>query len=88
MASAALDDMCDDAFLAYLAREGLAMAFDPCDGRRGIFTGLWPGDDMKAAEARAVVKELRDKLPCDTYGGVDAVRLARDTYNSRTLAVC
>ena len=29
-------------------------------------------------------KELQDLLPCDTYGGVDALRWARDTYNQRT----
>ncbi|CAE7236365.1 unnamed protein product [Symbiodinium sp. CCMP2592] len=53
---------------------------------RGPWTGLWPGKDMKPQDVYGAVEKLQSVLCCDTYGGVDAVRYARDAYNKRHLS--
>ena len=49
-------------------------------------SGLWPGRDMKPHELYEAVEKLQSVLCCDTCGGVDAVRYARDAYNQRHLS--
>ena len=78
-----LEDISDADLLTFVSREGLPGLFEPADGRRGVFAGLWPGEDMQPADLRAAIEDLMSRLPCDTYGGVEAVRWARDSYNQR-----
>ena len=66
-------------------KNGLCKAFFPQDLRYDVCRGLWPSEEMiedKDACVRAI-KALNSVLVSDSYGGVDAVRWARDVYNSR-----
>ena len=63
---------------------GLAHAFLPDDLRQQTCRGLWPGSDMVNDQVlEAKLKELCNCLVADSYGGVDAVKWARNAYNSR-----
>ena len=74
----------DELFDLNLAmREGLGRIFRPHDSRRMATKGLWPGPSMSQSEFREKTATLRSILVADTYGGVEAVRWARDAYNAR-----
>ena len=63
---------------------GLSHAFLPDDLRQQTCGGLWPGSDMVNDQVlEAKLKELCNCLVADSYGGVDAVKWARNAYNSR-----
>jgi len=63
---------------------GLSHAFLPDDLRQQTCRGLWPGSDMVNDQVlEAKLKELCNCLVADSYGGVDAVKWARNAYNSR-----
>ncbi|CAE7033967.1 unnamed protein product [Symbiodinium sp. CCMP2592] len=77
-----------------LVLEGLADNIDDSSGLRpgtsadikkftDFFRGPWTGKDMKPQDVYGAVEKLQSVLCCDTYGGVDAVRYARDAYNKR-----
>ena len=76
-------NMSDADVFGYVTRQGLATIFDPCDARRNASQGLWPGPDMTPEQLKGGLQTLRSVVCSDTYGGVDAVRWARDTYNPR-----
>ena len=76
-------DWADKELRSYMYREGLASLFAPCDARRSALHGLWPGPNMGERDARQALDELLRHLACDSYGGVAAVRYARDAYNAR-----
>ena len=76
-------EMSDKEMAMFLGREGLPALFEPCDARAAATQGLWPGPNMNAEQLKEAVASLTKTLCSDTYGGVNAVRFARDTYNSR-----
>ena len=75
--------MSDAELFGYVTRQGLSPIFEPCDARHHASQGLWPGPNMTPEQLKNGVQSLRSVLCSDTYGGVDAVRWARDTYNAR-----
>ena len=70
-----------------LRKYGLGAAFAPLDSRCQSVRGLWPGSQVLTDDEALtrVVRELSRCLVADTYGGVEAVKWARDAYNSRSL---
>ena len=72
-----------------LEQDGLSSAFFPLDQRAQTAQGLWPGSALlqDTAKLKEAMHHLSKCLVADTYGGVDAVRWARDAYNNRSL-VC
>ena len=76
-------EMSDKDLFAYVTRSGLGATYEPADPRRQVASGLWPGEKMTPQSLKQSVAKLQDILCTDTYGGVDAVRYARDAYNSR-----
>ncbi|CAL1159390.1 unnamed protein product [Cladocopium goreaui] len=68
-----------------LRKHGLGAAFAPLDSRCQSVRGLWPGSQVLTDDEALtrVVRELSRCLVTDTYGGVEAVKWARDAYNSR-----
>ena len=76
-------EMSEKEMAMFLGRESLPALFEPCDARAAATQGLWPGPNMTEAQLKEAVLRLTSTLCSDTYGGVNAVRFARDTYNSR-----
>eukprot|EP00438_Fugacium_kawagutii_P010278 Skav225675 [mRNA] locus=scaffold1924:366724:368019:- [translate_table: standard] len=66
-------------------KHGLHTAFSPSDSRAQSVRGLWPGSALLRSDEvlKGAMEELSKYLVADTYGGVDAVRWAREAYNSR-----
>ena len=65
----------------------LSSLFHSCDLRSQTAIGLWPSlelrqDPLRLANALTVPRSI---LVADTYGGVEAVRWARDAYNARQI---
>ncbi|CAE7460837.1 unnamed protein product [Symbiodinium sp. CCMP2592] len=48
-----------------------------------FFRGPWTGPSMTSQELRQHVVVITDHLACDTYGGVEAIKWARNSYNDR-----
>ncbi len=67
------------------ATHGLSNIFLPHDLRRQQSSGLWPSLEMvkNPAKLEAALAKLLSSLVADSYGGVRALRGARDVYNSR-----
>lgn len=70
-----------------VAAYGLSSLFHSCDLRSQATIGLWPSlelrqDPLRLANALTVPRSI---LVADTYGGVEAVRWARDAYNARQI---
>ena len=61
-----------------VAKYGLAAIFHPCDLRCQTVAGLWPSSELTTC-----LKKSQGILVADTYGGVEAIRWARDAYNER-----
>ena len=78
-----LFEMSDSQLLAYLRTEGVQAAFDSMDARASALAGLWPGPQMTSQELREHMNIITDHLACDTYGGVEAIKWARNSYNDR-----
>lgn len=76
-------EMTDSQLHAYLRTEGLQAAFEPMDARASALVGLWPGPDMSPEQVRQHVDLITEHLTCDTYGGVEAIKWARNCYNER-----
>lgn len=72
---------------AAIQSNGLSSAFYPADLRCQTLMGFWPGEALvnDPAKMHEAVSTLSKCLCADTYGGVDAVRWARDAYNARQL---
>lgn len=72
---------------AAIQSNGLSSAFYPADLRCQTLMGFWPGEELvKNPEKMHQAVTTLSKCPCaDTYGGVEAVRWARDAYNARQL---
>ena len=70
------------------ATHGLNNLFLPHDLRRPQSSGLWPALDMvkNPAKLEAAMVKLLNCLVADSYGGVRALRGARDVYNSRLVS--
>ncbi|CAE7358961.1 DSPTP1 [Symbiodinium sp. CCMP2592] len=66
-------------------KNGLCKAFYPQDLRHDVCRGLWPSEEMLEDTDKCVraIKALNSVLVADSYGGVDAVKWARNVYNSR-----
>ena len=63
---------------------GVSKAFLPQDARGQVLRGLWPGQEMVTDQVLGEkLQELSKVLVADTYGGVEAVKWARQAYNSR-----
>ena len=62
----------------------LSEAFGTHDLRSETLKGPWPGPDMVTDQVLAEkLDELSKHLVAETYGGVQAVKLARRAYNNR-----
>ena len=77
--------MVDKDLANLVERNGLSVVFEAADPRNSALSGLWPGSNLleDPSELRVRLHELMAHLVTDTYGGVDAIRHARDAYNSR-----
>ncbi|CAJ1376127.1 unnamed protein product [Effrenium voratum] len=63
---------------------GLGKCFLPGDLRSSQLRGLWPSPEMGETGFAEGLGILKDYLVTDAYGGVSAVRYARDEYNRRS----
>ena len=77
----------DDKVLLDARSLGISSAFYQHDLRNETLRGLWPGRGMVTDQVLAEkLGELGAFLVADSYGGVDAVKWARNAYNSRWVA--
>lgn len=68
-------------------REGLSKLFLRDDQRRTAARGLWPGSKMDKFGFKVAMDKMFRMLVCDTYGGVEVTRVARQAYNQRPAAL-
>lgn len=72
-------------YLLRIRSAGLPKAYNVNDSRSDCVRGLWPGDSMGTDDEnfKAGLKQLAKYLVADTYGSVQVVHYARQTYNNR-----
>eukprot|EP00439_Symbiodinium_sp_Y106_P077254 s2889_g16.t1 len=73
----------DSQLLAYLRTEGVQAAFDSMDGARSRDRPETGPGLYTSQELREHMNIITDHLACDTYGGVEAIKWARNSYNDR-----